>query len=83
MMQGDLTNPKYLDFISFAQHDTISQEMRRASTTFEEAVIEKEATDTELPIWGSQVNTLSGRLLPAHCHLVVLILQDTNRCTAL
>ena len=28
MMQGDLRDIKYLDFISFAQHDTISSEVR-------------------------------------------------------
>jgi hypothetical protein len=30
MMQGDLRDIKYLDFISFAQHDTISSEVRAA-----------------------------------------------------
>ncbi|KAF8072881.1 hypothetical protein HT031_000541 [Scenedesmus sp. PABB004] len=36
MRQGDLTDPLYLDFISFAQYAAISQEMRRPAHVFQE-----------------------------------------------
>jgi hypothetical protein len=37
-LTGDLRDPKYLDFISFAQHDTISTCMQNAPYVFDEAV---------------------------------------------
>jgi hypothetical protein len=40
---GDLRDPKYLDFISFAQHDTISTCMKNAPYVFDEAVRKEEA----------------------------------------
>lgn len=36
VQQGDLTNPAYFDFISFAQYATINREMAQPETVFEE-----------------------------------------------
>ena len=38
MVQGELSDSKYLDFISFAQYDTVGSLMRRGEVVFTEAV---------------------------------------------
>ena len=45
--QGFLTDPAYLDFISFAQYATINQEMRRGKLVFVEQVSNKQASDPD------------------------------------
>mmetsp|Transcript_12061 Transcript_12061/g.28257 ORF Transcript_12061/g.28257 Transcript_12061/m.28257 type:complete len:385 (-) Transcript_12061:167-1321(-) len=52
MMQGDLRNAMYLDFISFAQHGTISTEMKNAKTVFDEAysLPKKDENDDDEPL---------------------------------
>jgi|AntAceMinimDraft_1070359.scaffolds.fasta_scaffold74478_2 hypothetical protein len=46
-LTGDLRDPKYLDFISFAQHDTISTCMQNAPYVFDEAVKNDAPTKNE------------------------------------
>merc|ERR1719331_3211994 len=36
MMQGDLTDPKYFDFISFAQYAVINDQMKKGAFVFNE-----------------------------------------------
>lgn len=38
LIQGDLTDPKYFDFISYAQYLTLDQEMKNGKQIFEELV---------------------------------------------
>ena len=54
MLQGDLQDPKYLDFISFAQHDVISAAMKHGQTSFKEALMVDRGPDKE-PEWTSQI----------------------------
>eukprot|EP00613_Pedinella_sp_CCMP2098_P073683 CAMPEP_0171930954 /NCGR_PEP_ID=MMETSP0993-20121228/29071_1 /TAXON_ID=483369 /ORGANISM="non described non described, Strain CCMP2098" /LENGTH=471 /DNA_ID=CAMNT_0012570895 /DNA_START=52 /DNA_END=1467 /DNA_ORIENTATION=+ len=51
MMQGDLSSSLYFDFISFAQHDVVSQDMKKGKLTF------PEASAVEVP----KVQTTTGR----------------------
>ena len=46
--QGDLTDPSYFDFISYAQYLTIREELGRARTEFDEPILSEDGETTTI-----------------------------------